>query len=82
MHSDPTARLTVISRERLIRRHLDEGHPLKARACDVGISLRTAYKWLARYRSGGKSSLLAALVFGVITLLVFGPAQFLHLRWW
>ncbi len=30
----------------------------------------------------GLSSLLAALVFGVITLLVFGPAQFLHLRWW
>lgn len=30
----------------------------------------------------GLSSLLAALVFGVVTLLVFGPAQFLHLRWW
>lgn len=30
----------------------------------------------------GLSSLLAALVFGVLTLLLFGPAQFLHLRWW
>ena len=30
----------------------------------------------------GLSSLIAALVFGVVTLLVFGPAQFLHLRWW
>lgn len=30
----------------------------------------------------GLSSLLAALVFGVVTLLLFGPAQFLHLRWW
>lgn len=30
----------------------------------------------------GLSSLLAALVFGGLTLLVFGPAQFLHLRWW
>ncbi len=30
----------------------------------------------------GLSSLMAALVFGAVTLLVFGPAQFLHLRWW
>ena len=30
----------------------------------------------------GLSNLLAALVFGLITLLLFGPAQFLHLRWW
>ncbi|MFN9618401.1 MAG: EamA family transporter [Synechococcaceae cyanobacterium] len=30
----------------------------------------------------GLSSLLAALVFGLITLLLSGPAQFLHLRWW
>ncbi|MEB3361279.1 MAG: DMT family transporter [Synechococcaceae cyanobacterium] len=30
----------------------------------------------------GLSNLLAALVFGLITLVLFGPAQFLHLRWW
>lgn len=30
----------------------------------------------------GLSSLIAALVFGAVTLLVFGPSQFLHLRWW
>ncbi|MEB3334641.1 MAG: EamA family transporter [Cyanobacteriota bacterium] len=30
----------------------------------------------------GLSSLVAALVFGVVTLALFGPAQFLHLRWW
>jgi drug/metabolite transporter (DMT)-like permease len=30
----------------------------------------------------GLSSLLAALVFGVVTLAVFGSAQFLHPRWW
>lgn len=30
----------------------------------------------------GLSSLLASLVFGLLTLLLFGPAQFLHLRWW
>jgi hypothetical protein len=34
-------------RERRIRRHLDKRHPLKALAAQVGISLRTAYKWLA-----------------------------------
>ena len=57
MHSHPMARLTPLSRERLIRRHLDERHPLKALAAEAGISLRTAYKWLARYRSGGHTSL-------------------------
>ena len=30
----------------------------------------------------GLPSLLAALVLGGITLVLFGPAQFLHLRWW
>jgi hypothetical protein len=38
------ARLTPLSRERLIRRHLDENLPLKALAAEAGISLRTAYK--------------------------------------
>lgn len=57
MHSHPNARLTLISRERLIRRHLDEHQPLKALAVEAGISLRTAYKWLARFRSGGPACL-------------------------
>lgn len=57
MHSHPLARLTPISRERLIRRHLDEGVPLKALATQAGISLRSAYKWLARYREGGVTAL-------------------------
>ncbi|MFM8524837.1 MAG: leucine zipper domain-containing protein, partial [Cyanobacteriota bacterium] len=57
MHSHPNARLTLISRERLIRRHLDEHQPLKALAAEAGISLRTAYKWLARFRSGGPACL-------------------------
>jgi transposase InsO family protein len=51
------ARLTSLGRERLIRRHLEERHPLKVLAAEAGISLRTAYKWLARYRSGGHTSL-------------------------
>jgi transposase InsO family protein len=57
MHSHPNARLTPISRERLIRRHLDEGVPLKALAGEAGISLRSTYKWLARFRQGGSAAL-------------------------
>jgi transposase InsO family protein len=57
MHSHPLARLTPLSRERLIRRHLDEKLPLRSLAAEVGISLRTAYKWLARFRSGGVTAL-------------------------
>lgn len=57
MHTHPNARLTPLSRERLLRRHIDGGEPLKALAAQAGISLRTAYKWLARYRLGGHTSL-------------------------
>ena len=57
MHTHPNARLTPLSRERLLRRHIDGGEPLANLAAQVGISLRTAYKWLARYRSGGHTSL-------------------------
>jgi transposase InsO family protein len=57
MHSHPLARLTPISRERLIRRHIDQGIPLHDLAVQAGISLRTAYKWLARFRQGGSPAL-------------------------
>ena len=30
----------------------------------------------------GLTNLLAALVFGTITLVFYGPAQFLYMRWW
>jgi transposase len=58
MHTHPNARLTPVGRERLVRRHIDQGIPLADLACQVGISLRTAYKWLARYRSGGAAALV------------------------
>jgi len=58
MHTHPNARMTAVSRERLVRRHIQDAEPLADLAAQAGISLRTAYKWLARYRSGG----LAALV--------------------
>lgn len=47
MHTHPNARLTPLGRERLLRQHIDHGEPLPALATQAGISLRTAYKWLA-----------------------------------
>ena len=44
MPRQPMARLTPLSRELLIRRHLEERHYLNALAAEAGISLRTAYK--------------------------------------
>jgi hypothetical protein len=68
MHSHPLSRLTPISRERLIRRHLDEGVPLKALACEAGYSLRTPasgwrgsvteVQWNWRINGGLRSQLL------------------------
>jgi transposase len=61
MHGHTMARLTALSRERLIRRHFDGGEARKDLASQAGYccaeadgySLRTAYKWLARFRTGG-----------------------------
>ena len=58
MHTHPNARLTALGRERLVRRHIDEGIPLHELASQAGISLRSAYKWLARYRAGGTAALV------------------------
>ena len=57
MHRQPLARLTPLSRERLIRLHIDQGVPLLDLAAQAGISLRTAYKWLAHFRDGGVAAL-------------------------
>ena len=57
MHSHPNARLTQRGRLRLICQHLDQGRSLPELAADVGISLRCAYKWLARFRAGGPAAL-------------------------
>jgi transposase len=58
MHTHPNARLTAVSWERLVRRHIQDAEPLADLAAQAGISLRTAYKWLARYRSGGRTALV------------------------
>jgi len=59
MHTHPNARLTPLGRERLLRRrHIDHGESLTFLAAQSGISVRSAYKWLARYRSGGAAALV------------------------
>jgi transposase len=51
------ARLTPISQELLLRWHLDQGVPLKTIAAEAGISLSSAYKWLARFQDGDVAAL-------------------------
>jgi len=57
MYSHPNARLTQMGRLRLVNQHLDHGYSLKKLAAENGNSLRSAYRWLARYLSGGPYSL-------------------------
>jgi len=57
MHSYPNACLTQRGLLRLVIHYLEEGRSLSELAAEYGISLRCAYRWLARYRSGGPTSL-------------------------
>jgi transposase InsO family protein len=57
MHTHANARLTQRGRLRLVSQHLHENRSLPELAAEAGISLRCAYKWLARYRSGGAAAL-------------------------
>jgi transposase len=57
MHTHTNARLKRRSRLRLVSQHLHENRSLPELAAEAGISLRCAYKWLARYRSGGAAAL-------------------------
>ncbi len=58
MHIHPSARLISLGRERLVRPYIDEQIPLDELVCHAGISLRTAYEWLARLRTGGPAALV------------------------
>jgi transposase InsO family protein len=58
MHTHANARLTQKGRLRLVSGHLNNHRPLAELAAETGISLRCAYKWLARYRSGGAAALV------------------------
>ena len=57
-HTHPNARLKPLGRERLLRRHINHGESIDFLAIQVGISIRNAYKWLARYRACGTAGLV------------------------
>ena len=58
MHTHANARLTQRGRLRLVSQHPNHHRSLAELAAEAGISLRCAYKWLARYRSGGAAALV------------------------
>jgi hypothetical protein len=47
MHTHPNVRLTPLGRERLLRRHIEHCESLASLADQAGISVRSAYMWLA-----------------------------------
>lgn len=49
----PSARLTVFSRQLLVKRVIVDGWPAATVAEQLGISRATAYKWVRRYRAEG-----------------------------
>ncbi len=57
MNSHKHARLTAIGRALLCQRVLELGWKVQAASEAAGVSLRTAYKWLARFRSEGPAGL-------------------------
>ena len=57
MNAHKNARLTFYSRELMVRRIREEGWSVDEAASSAGVSKRTAYKWLARYRDGGAAAL-------------------------
>jgi transposase InsO family protein len=57
MNVHKNARMTVHGRLLLIRRVRDRGWRVETAALAAGVSVRTAYKWLARHRAGGERAL-------------------------
>ena len=53
----PSARLTVFSRQLLVKRVLVDGWSTATVAEQLGISRATAYKWVRRYRADGLAGL-------------------------
>lgn len=56
MNVHRNARTTPYARALIVERHA-AGEPVSAIASAFGISVRTVYKWLARYRAGGRAAL-------------------------
>jgi transposase InsO family protein len=57
MNSHKHARLTAKGRTLLVGRVLDEGWTVAAASDAAGVSKRTGYKWLARFKSEGATGL-------------------------
>lgn len=57
MNTHKNARLTVYGRELLVRRILEHGLPVSEAAQAAGVSTRTAYKWLKRFRHEDRAGL-------------------------
>ena len=58
MNTHKGARLTPYSRDLLVRRISEQGLRVEEAAHAAGVSVRTAYKWLRRYREEGASGLM------------------------
>ena len=58
MNNHKNARLTVHGRSLLVRRVVEEGLRPAEAAQAVGVSVRTAYKWLRRYHEQGEAGLM------------------------
>ena len=54
MNMHKNARLTPQGRLLLVQRVREQGWTVAAAAGAAGLSERTAYRWLARYRAGGE----------------------------
>jgi putative transposase len=54
---DAPERDKAMARFAALRPHLEEGVPLARAADDAGVAVRTAQRWLARYRAGGLAGL-------------------------
>ena len=57
MNIHKNARLTPQGRALMVSRILDKSWPVADAAGAAGVSERTAYKWLGRYRTGGAAAL-------------------------
>lgn len=58
MNTHSRARLTYLRRVELVERVTIDQWPVSGAAEDAGVSVRTAYKWLARHRAQGAPGLL------------------------
>ena len=56
MNVHQNARMTVHGRLLLVRRVREQGWRVEDAALAAGVSVRTAYKWLARHRAGGEGA--------------------------